>query len=199
MAAFVGLGKDQHGVGLGEVVVTGKEGVPVLGGGREGGTADLGGGHVQVHHPVGDVIGDELDQFGIAGYTALGHKVIQVEVALHLHGIDRAVQVVVVAFPQHLDAGHRADLVMPDGPDARKGQHQQYHDHGQYREQDLFYTSFGFGCYRIHTLIFLSSFLLFRDALVGQGAQILGDGTQSFIENGPFLVAQVFSPCLHRP
>ena len=42
MAAFVGLGKDQHGVGLGEVVVAGKEGIPVFGGGRKGGAADLG-------------------------------------------------------------------------------------------------------------------------------------------------------------
>ena len=150
VAALVLLGKDQHGVGLGEVVVAGEQAVAVLGRGREGGAADLRRADLEVHHPVGDVAGDELDQFVVVADAALGHKIVQIEAALDMHRIDRAIQMVIVAVAQHLDAGDRADLIVPHSIDSGGGQHEQKRDDGQHRQQDLFQTEFFLGFHCVH-------------------------------------------------
>ena len=148
--SLVLFGKDQHGIGLGEVVVAGEQPVAVLGRGREGGAADLRRADLEVHHPVGDVAGDELDQFVVIADAALLDEIIQVKIALDMHRIDRAVQMLVVAVAQHLDAGHRADLVVPDTVDDGGSSRHQHHDGRQHHQQDLFQTGFFLGFHCVH-------------------------------------------------
>ena len=144
------FGKDQHGIGLGEVVVAGEQPVALPGGGGEGGTADLRRADLDVHYAARDVVGDELDQFVVVADAALGHKIVQIEAALDMHRIDRAIQMVVVAVAQHLDAGHRADLIVPHSIDSGGGQHEQKRDDGQHRQQDLFQTGFLLDFHCVH-------------------------------------------------
>ena len=150
MTPLVLFGKDQHGIGLGEVVVAGEQPVALLGGGGEGGAADLRRADLDVHYAARDVVGDELDQFVVVADAALGHKIVQIESALDMHRIDRAIQMVVVAVAQHLDAGDRADLIVPHSIDSGGGQHEQKRDDSQHRQQDLFQTEFFLGFHCVH-------------------------------------------------
>ena len=131
VAALVGLGADDAGVGLREVVVPGKQTVPLLGSGGEGGAGNLRLADAHGDQPLGDMAGDEGNQLRVAGGPALGLELVQIEPALHIHEVDGAVQVAVVPLPDELHAGQGKDLIVPQGED---GDHQRQQQ-GQNRRQ----------------------------------------------------------------
>ena len=137
MPPGIGLGGHQHGVGLGEVIVPAEERVPVRRGGREGGAADLRIADGHGNQPLGNLPGDEADQLAVALHAALGHKVIQIEAALHLHRVHRAVQMRIIARPYLTDARKRRQLIPPQAPHRHaQGNHQHQH-HRQAAQQDF--------------------------------------------------------------
>ena len=74
VTAVAGIGEDQTGVGLAEVVVPGKEAAAVLGLGGEGGAADLRSLQADVDKPLGQVAGDEGDKVAVAGAPPWARK-----------------------------------------------------------------------------------------------------------------------------
>ena len=137
MPPGIGLGGHQHGVGLGEVIVPAEERVPVRRGGREGGAADLRVSDGHGDQPLGDLPRDEADQLAVALHAALGHKVVQVEAALHLHRVHRAVQMRIIASPHLADARKRRQLIPPQAPHRHAQRDHQRQHHCQAAQQDF--------------------------------------------------------------
>ena len=161
VSAVAGIGIDDAGIGLGEVVISSEHSVAVLGLRREGGAGDVRGGQSHIDEPFGDVVGDEGDELAVALHAALFDEFVEIEPAFHGHGIDRAVlmRVVAHAYLFHADGG--GDLVAPHARDGNGERTDEDDDHGQYDRQDLqpqFSVALGFGC--SHCLLSNSSFFI---------------------------------------
>ena len=140
MTAVAGIGEDQTGVGLAEVVVPGKEAAAVLGLGGEGGAADLRSLQADVDKPLGQVAGDEGDKVAVAGGAALGQEIVKVIAAGDGHLVDGTVQVVVVPFHDLLKGQQGSDLISPQDPHSHR-QDDYYGGQGrQQNEEDLLHS-----------------------------------------------------------
>ena len=146
MTPLAGLGADDAGVCLGEIVVPGKEPVSFLGLCSKGRAGNLRFADTHRNQSPGDFASDKRDQFCITGCPALGHKLVQIESALHIHDVYGSVHMAVVPLPKKLHAGHGKYLVMPQGKDSGY-QHQQQRQYCCQNPKENFFPDF----FRFHS------------------------------------------------
>ena len=160
VTALVGMGADNAGVCLGEVVVPGKEPVPLRGLRGKGGAGNLRLADAHGNQSLGDIAGDEGDQLRVAGGPALGHKLVQVEPALHVHDVYGPVQMAVVPLPEELHAGQGQYLVVPQGKNCDHQYQQQRQNCRQSAQQNFLPPLLGL--YRVFHRDFLTFQMIYR-------------------------------------